>query len=85
MTTYRGTYVIERKTDDGEYEVLLSVSEDTDAPDIESAYNPLLLGVSGKIERYRPMVGMAEEEQHNLPTEIVPNSPTLRSVETKEN
>lgn len=84
--SYRGTYVIERKTDDGEYEVLLSVSEETAIPDIDMAYDALLNSVSVTLEKYRHMLSAAEAETPDLPVEVVPNSPTIRSVEPqKEN
>ena len=84
--SYRGTYVIERQNEDGEYEVLLSVSEETTTPDIQLAYDILLHGVSQKIEKYRPMLDMAVEDIDDVPVEVIPNSPTIRSVESqKEN
>lgn len=86
MKTYRGTYVIERQNEDGEWELLLSVSEDVPSDSIVNAHDDLLNGVSQKIEKYRTMLPMAEENPDDVPVEVVPNSPTIRSVETqKEN
>lgn len=86
MRPYRGTYVIERQTEDGEWELLLSVSEEHSSNNIAESYDHLLNGVSGKIEQYRPMLFEMSEDDDDTHVEVVPNSPTIRSVESqKEN
>lgn len=79
-TTYRGTYVVERKLDNGEWEVLLSVSSEMQAPNAYEAHEPLLNAVGKKIERLHPTLLTAEEEPTTLPIEAVPNAPTIKSV-----
>jgi hypothetical protein len=86
MPIYRGTYVIERvpEEEDGTPEVLFSVSSELPGPSVSEAHDPLLLKVSEKIERLRPLLATAEEEPDALPVEHVPNAPTLRSVNPEE-
>lgn len=82
--SYRGTYVIERKNEDGSYELLFSVSDELASPSADAVFDPLLLSVSTKIEKFRSMIGDADEDPTDLPIEVVPNSPTIRSVEIQK-
>lgn len=84
IKTYRGTYVVERQKEDGEYEVLLSVSEEVSGHHVQETYDDLLSGVSEKIEKYRSMLHLAEEDPSGVENDAVPNAPTIRSVENKE-
>ena len=84
MKKYRGTYVIERENENGDWDVLFSASHDQDGPNVAEAHDPLLNGVSEKIERLRPMLLTAEEDPEPLPVETVPNAPTIRSVNDKK-
>lgn len=77
---YRGTYVIERQTDDDTWEVLFSASDEIDAPSADVAHDPLLTKVSEKIVKLTPMLATAEDDPAPLPVEAVPNAPTIKSV-----
>lgn len=81
---YRGTYVIERESDEGDWEVLFSASDELNAPNVAEAHDPLLNLVGETINRLAPMLVNAEDEPEPLPTEAVPNAPTLRSVNNEK-
>lgn len=86
MSNYRATYVLERESEDGTYEVLMSVSHDQAADDAPTAHRELLEDLSHKIEKYAPMLAASEEEpdHHSTTPDDVPNAPTIRSVQEKE-
>ena len=81
---YRGTYVIEREKDDGEWEVLFSASDEMDGPNVMAVHDPLLTKVGEVIQRLTPMLTTAEDDPAPLPNEAVPNAPTIKSVNNEK-
>lgn len=82
---YRGTYVIERQLEDGQWEVLFSASDELNGPSVAEAHDPLLTMVSEKINRLTPMLTTAEEDPDQAPpVEVVPNAPTIRAVNNEK-
>lgn len=77
---YRGTYVIERIPEEGDPEVLFSVSHEINAPSVIEAHEPLLTAVSEKIVKLQPVLATAEEPTEQPHIEVVPNAPTIKSV-----
>lgn len=77
---YRGTYVIEKIPDEGDPLVLFSVSHELEGPHVVDVHEHLLSGVSEKIVKLQPVLASAEDEPEPPHIEVVPNAPTIKSV-----
>ena len=77
---YRGTYVIERIPEDGDPEVIFSVSQELEGPNVVEVHDALLGAVSEKIVKLQPVLTTAEDEPTPPHVEAVPNAPTIKSV-----